>query len=78
MGRGIAELVIGLGRGKPSPKDPKGPMGEDEPESKREHEEEGYEADEEQTFAGEDLAAAIQSGDGAKIAEAFKALMDLC
>lgn len=75
MKRGVADLVIALGAGKSSKG--KRPM-DDEPESAREHEEESYEADDEQAMAGEDLAAALKSGDGAQIAEAFRALMDLC
>lgn len=74
--RSLADLVIAVGHDKPS----KGrkPAG-DESESDREHEgEEGYEPDEDATIAGEDFAAAVKSGDGAKIAEAFRALMDLC
>lgn len=74
--RSLADLVIAVGHGKPS----KGrkPMG-DESESDREHEgEEGYEPDEDAIIAGEDFAAAVKSGDGAQVAEAFRALMDLC
>jgi len=74
--RSLADLVIAVGHDKPS----KGRKSmAEESESDREREGEGgYEPDEDATIAGEDFAAAVKSGDGAKIAEAFRALMDLC
>jgi hypothetical protein len=77
MKRGVADLVLAIGTGKSSKKRPLGAR-DDEPESVRDHEDEGYESDAEQAMAGEELADALKSGDGARIAEAFRTMMDLC
>lgn len=63
-------LAILIGKGKPPMKGDM-PM-EDEPE------EESGEVSEDLAMAGEDLASALKSGDGAQVARAFKAMKDLC
>lgn len=60
-------LAILIGKGKP-------PMKESEPME----EEESGEVSEDLAMAGEDLASALKSGDGSKVARAFKALKELC
>ncbi len=64
--KGTAVLALALG-GKPKGK----PMSE-EPDGDEEYDSEA------EALAGEDLAAALKSGDGAEIMAALKAAMDFC